>query len=288
VPHPFLKWFPADEEADTGFMSVSLATRQVWKHMIRVMMEAEPYGFFVGRTGEPIDLIAFSRRIGASAREVRKAIEDLLNAGVPSRDSQGRLFCRRLVRDEGRRQQLYENGLRGDPARPSKDTPGPLFGGAKAGPSSPPTSAPASLYNPEAQKLISDSLRSSALAFGEWPEKVEDLRRLALLFVAEFANCQDATKAEKHLGPYTATLATMRSRNVSIALGWQACADAREANGGKPIWAALIKTAVSFLPSRSPGSTSRVTSLPVSASTTSEQIQRETRDTLRKISTGSR
>jgi hypothetical protein len=79
---------------------------------------------------------------------------------------------------------------------------------------------------------------------------VPKLRELALLFVAAFGNCRDAVKAEKYLPHYTGVLAQMRSRNVSIAEAWQACVDAREANGGKPLFTAAIKAAISFLPSR--------------------------------------
>lgn len=86
--------------------------------------------------------------------------------------------------------------------------------------------------------------------------------RLAGIFVAAFANCRDEAKIAKYLPPYTQVLAQMRSRSISIAEAWQACADALEANGGKPLFNAAIKTAMSFVPSRP----SRVTGRPAMAS----------------------
>jgi hypothetical protein len=265
--HYIPKWFPADEEADTGFMSVSLPARALWRHMIRVMVEAAPYGFFVGTAGEPIDLTAFARRIGSQPQEVRRLIGELINAKVPSVDSQDRIFCRRLVRDEAKRQQLLENGLRANGEGSRINMFGGHLGGAKSR-SLPgqgggqtqqqnddlaPSVAPG-LVRARARNAIthsnSDSLRSSALEFGSWPQEVERLRALAMIFVAEFARCRDPLKAEKHVPHYTGVLAAMRSRGVTIEAAWQACCDAREGNSDKPLWAAAIKTAISFLPAK--------------------------------------
>lgn len=95
-----------------------------------------------------------------------------------------------------------------------------------------------------------DSLRSSALSFGRWPDDVEDLRRIASHFVGFFANCRDSQKAVAHLAAYIPVLAQMRSRGVNIEAAWKACEDALAANGGKPLFGSSIKNAMSFLPAR--------------------------------------
>lgn len=244
MPQPFIKFFPSDWEADAGLMGCSLSARGLWLHMLRVMHEAEPYGFFIGRNGEPIVVNSFALRIGALTKDVRKAFDELDAAGVFSRDSQGRIYCRRMLRDEAKRQQLLQNGEQSSRVLPSS------LGGQKAPQAAGGACPPASLYS-EAQKLRgldSDSLRSSAEAFGSWPADVTGLRRLGAVFLAAFANCFDPLKVEKYLPPYTQALATMRSRGVTISEAWQACVDAREANNNKPLFSAAIKTAISFLP----------------------------------------
>lgn len=259
MDRPFIKFYPRDWDADAELLRCSLAARGLWVHMIRVMHEAQPYGFFVGRAGEPIDISDFARRICATPREVRKCLEELRNANVPGVDSHGRIFSRRLVREEARRLEGLRAAGRSIPEGPTPSDPQgslPLYprGSEDHDPrvrdrARARTPAPSQKPEAIARARDSDSLRSSALGFGDWPGEIAQLRALAMLFIAEFANCRDATKAEKYVGVYTTTLATMRSRHVSIEAAWQACADARDAFGGKPLFQSAVKMAISFLPS---------------------------------------
>lgn len=93
-----------------------------------------------------------------------------------------------------------------------------------------------------------DSLRSSAIGFGEWPKETDRLRALALIFLDAFGNTRDDEAVKKHVGAYMNALAVMRGRRgVSIAIGWAACEQAREANGGRPLFGDELKKAISFL-----------------------------------------
>jgi hypothetical protein len=230
-------------------MLCTLASRGLWLHMIRVMHEAEPFGFFVSRGGETVDPVGFARRIAVPLRDVRKSITELEKHGVFSRDNSGRIYCRRMVRDNAVSLDASISGkeggnpkLRGD-NQPDKGQPlkAPLKGWDKLARTIP---------DFQSTQSNSDSLRSSAVAFGSWPERVDRLRVLALIFIAEFANCRDGLKAEKYVGHYAGVLATVRSRGLSIAQAWQACADAREACGGRPLFGGSVKTAISFLPAK--------------------------------------
>ena len=94
----------------------------------------------------------------------------------------------------------------------------------------------------------SDSLRSSAMAFGEWPMDTERLRALALLFLDAFGNTRGDEAVKRHVGPYMNGLAKFRSRRgVSIAIAWACCEQARDANGGAPLFGPKIEKAIDYL-----------------------------------------
>lgn len=248
MPDIWFKMYPRDWAADVQLNRCSLASREVWQRMGFIMREAEPFGFFVGRSGEPVDIAWFAREVNAPLREVKKCLAELEHEGVFSRDSFGRIYSRRLIREHAKREQLRENGQHGgNPALLDNHSLDKQFGYPE-----PPKMDKRGLVIPDTRYQIpdTDSLRSSAMGFERWPSEIPKLRELALLFIAAFGNCRDPIKAEKYLPHYTQVLAQMRSRGVSMADAWQACADAREANNGKPLFAATIKSAMSFLPAR--------------------------------------
>lgn len=245
----YFRFYPRNWRA--AVRGLTPLAKAVWHDMTLAMREANPRGFFVGASGEPIDIRAFAKDNDYKPAEVRKAFAELQAKNLYSIDSIGRIYCRFIVREVAREEQARENGsLGGNPML----TPLPV--NPKVKPNgltrlvnhSDKSGVKVHAIAIKDQDQATDSLRSSAVAFGTWPDDVATLKGLALLFVAAFANCRDPLKAEKHLGYYTAVLAQMRSRRVSIATAWQACEDALEANGGKPLWSAAIKTAISFLP----------------------------------------
>jgi hypothetical protein len=215
------------------------------------MREAEPFGFFIGRAGETIDLVQWSKRINAPLREVRHGISELESKHVFSRDVLGRIFSRRQLREVAKSLDAFENGkMGGNPALLSAED---LNQGVKGEVKPLDKAGVKPVRGGLDTRLLdtsSDSLRSSALAFGSWPQKMDRLRALALIFIAEFANCRDATKAEKYVGAYTGYLAAIRGRGLSIEQAWQACTDARDACGGRPLFAGSVRTAINFLPTR--------------------------------------
>jgi hypothetical protein len=99
------------------------------------------------------------------------------------------------------------------------------------------------------------SLRSAALAFGEWP-RAERLADLSAIFLRRFANCRSDEAIKKHRPAYATALASFRSRGATIGQAWEACEEAVAASGGVPLFGASAKNALSFLPSR-PSSSGR-------------------------------
>ena len=82
------------------------------------------------------------------------------------------------------------------------------------------------------------------------PDAILELKHVAVVFLAEFANVTSLEAKRKNGGDYTAALAIARSRGVSTAQIWQAFCDARVAKDGVPIFGAQAKSAIAFLGER--------------------------------------
>lgn len=82
------------------------------------------------------------------------------------------------------------------------------------------------------------------------PDAILELKHVAVVFLAEFANVTSLDAKRKNGGDYTAALAIARSRGVSTAQIWQAFCDARVAKDGVPIFGAQAKSAIAFLGER--------------------------------------
>ena len=121
---PWLKWYPADWRADPRLRMCSLAARGLWIDMLGFMHEAERYGFMlVGAVAPtPEELAAL---VGAPLPQVRQAIEELETRGVFSRDDNGVIFSRRMVRDKAKEVEARRNGkLGGNPGLMPQDKDG--------------------------------------------------------------------------------------------------------------------------------------------------------------------
>jgi hypothetical protein len=109
---PWLAFYPSDYRADPSLRMCSIAARGLWLEMLCVMHEAEPRGSLRikgrGVTAPQLAVLA-----GASLHEVEALLNELETAGVFSRDDEGIIFSRRMVRDEAKFQKDRNNGKRG-------------------------------------------------------------------------------------------------------------------------------------------------------------------------------
>lgn len=126
---PWFKWWPRDWRADPRLRLCSLAARGLWIEMLGYMHEAEPYGHLL-IDGRPPTVDSISALVGRPIKEVKKALDELENQGVFSRDSDQRdvIFSRRMVRDNVRAEEGREHiskrwGTR-EPNRPPNRSPG--------------------------------------------------------------------------------------------------------------------------------------------------------------------
>lgn len=112
MKYPWLKFYPADWRADPALRMVSMEARGLWIECLCVMHEAEPYGHLVVR-GVPLETPALAAIVGAPEQVVRACLHELEEAGVLSRNRQGTIFCRRMVRDQEKRERDKNNGKKG-------------------------------------------------------------------------------------------------------------------------------------------------------------------------------
>ena len=106
---PSIQFYPGDWRKDPGVQALNFFDRGVWFELLLLMFESEPRGYLT-LNGHPIPDPALARLLGLSVARLRKSIETLLAFGVASRDEQGRLYSRRMVRDESFKEQRRQWG----------------------------------------------------------------------------------------------------------------------------------------------------------------------------------
>jgi hypothetical protein len=95
---PWFKFHTQDWRADPALRMCSPAARGLWADMLSLMHEAEPYGFLlVGGVAPSSKKLATLLSIDADL--IGTLIGDLEENGVFSRDAEGVIYSRRMVRD---------------------------------------------------------------------------------------------------------------------------------------------------------------------------------------------
>jgi hypothetical protein len=100
---PAFQFYPGDWMKDPAVRSVSVAARGLWIDMLCMMFESPERGYLIHPSGNQVTDEQLARVAGLSKRDVRRFIDDLEAAGVFSKDLDGNIFSRRLVRDEQER-----------------------------------------------------------------------------------------------------------------------------------------------------------------------------------------
>lgn len=90
----------------------SFTARAVWREMLDIMHEGDPYGHLAAG-GEAIETEELSRLVGLEMSQVDAALKELGRRKVFSRNENGIIFCRRMVRDEAKRSLHAEAGKMG-------------------------------------------------------------------------------------------------------------------------------------------------------------------------------
>ncbi|WP_353627565.1 hypothetical protein ABNQ24_12425 [Ralstonia pseudosolanacearum] len=109
---PAFQFYPADWRKDTALQGCSLLARGLWHEMLCLMHECEPYGH-LSVNGKPMKPSQIARLVGITEKEYGRLLEELFDAGVPSRTDDGCIYSRRMVRDEHIRNVRAEAGKKG-------------------------------------------------------------------------------------------------------------------------------------------------------------------------------
>jgi uncharacterized protein YdaU (DUF1376 family) len=109
---PHIQFYVGDWRRDVGIQSLSYHYRGIWFELLMLMHCSEQRGKLVLGT-RPMSDDSIARLLGLSHGEWTKARQVLVESAVASRDSDGTLYCRRMVREEEIRQSKIEAGRKG-------------------------------------------------------------------------------------------------------------------------------------------------------------------------------
>lgn len=99
MKRPASQYYWGDWRSDAALQSCSLTARGLWHEMNCIMHDCEPYGHLV-IGGKPVQPAQLGRLVGVTERECKALLTELEDAGVFSRNNDGTIFSRRMVRDE--------------------------------------------------------------------------------------------------------------------------------------------------------------------------------------------
>src|SRR4051794_27136205 len=112
VKRPAFQWYPGDHRRDTALQACSFEARALWREMIDLMHDGEPYGHLTAG-GVPVDPSTIARLVGKSLGFIVKLIEELESRRVFSRTDTGVIYSRRMVKDEHLRTVRAHSGRMG-------------------------------------------------------------------------------------------------------------------------------------------------------------------------------
>jgi len=109
---PWSKFFWSDWESDERLRQCSLAAQGLWMRMLCICAKDEPRGYLTV-AGQSLDSAGVARSAGITSDEAESLMAELERWGVFSRDRKGRIYSRRMVKDEKKAKTAQKNGKRG-------------------------------------------------------------------------------------------------------------------------------------------------------------------------------
>jgi hypothetical protein len=110
---PAIQFYPGDWHKDQGVQALDLAQRGAWFELLLMMHDSDERGVLLVN-GQPMPDTVIARRLGLDNQTANQILTILLTYGVASRrESDGALFCRRMVKDEKLRRVRTEAGKKG-------------------------------------------------------------------------------------------------------------------------------------------------------------------------------
>jgi len=110
---PAIQFYPGDWHKDQGVQALDLLQRGAWFELLLMMHDSDERGVLLVN-GQPMPDAVIARRLGLDNQTANQILTTLLTYGVASRrESDGALFCRRMVKDEKLRRVRTEAGKKG-------------------------------------------------------------------------------------------------------------------------------------------------------------------------------
>lgn len=109
---PAYQWYPGDFKRDTAVQACSFEARSLWREMLDLMHDGEPYGHLTAG-GVAIDAGQLARIVGIPPRRTATLLGELEARSVFSRTNPGGvIYSRRMVRDEQKRLSRAAGGVK--------------------------------------------------------------------------------------------------------------------------------------------------------------------------------
>lgn len=109
------KFYWSDWLSDAGLRRGSFAARGLWIDMLCIAAQSDPIGYLTVKK-VPLSVNDIARMCGGSEPETGTLIEELERNGVLSRDRNGTIYSRRMLRDDKKARTAQKNGkLGGNP-----------------------------------------------------------------------------------------------------------------------------------------------------------------------------
>lgn len=112
MKRPSFQFYPADWRKDSGLRLCSLAARGLWVEMMCIAHESEEYGK-LKQNGRGFCHKTLAKLVGLSPQTCLKLLKELEENKVFSRDEDGAIYSRRMVKDEALRKIRAEAGSKG-------------------------------------------------------------------------------------------------------------------------------------------------------------------------------
>jgi hypothetical protein len=120
MKRPSFQFYPGDWLNDAALRACSVGARGFWIDMLCLMHQGSDYGY-LKVNHRPILPANLARMLGATLPDVEGWLDELESFGVFSRDEEGCIMSRRMIRDESIRQSRAAGGsLGGNPALKGK------------------------------------------------------------------------------------------------------------------------------------------------------------------------
>lgn len=110
---PAIQFYPGDWHKDQGVQSLDLMQRGAWFEMLLMMHDSDERGVLLVN-GQPMPEPVLARRLGLDNQTANQILTSLFAFGVASRrETDGAIYCRRMVKDEYIRQIRADAGKKG-------------------------------------------------------------------------------------------------------------------------------------------------------------------------------